>query len=59
MGIDDDLGLEIVAGDDVANRPQSGDDNADVRVHEQFDKAPTHTRVDERLNTFIRSFAEV
>ena len=56
---DHDLGLEVVARDDVANRAQSRRLNGCRGVHEEVNKPSTNTRFDHSLDLVVRTIREI
>ncbi|RUS23557.1 hypothetical protein BC938DRAFT_474959 [Jimgerdemannia flammicorona] len=51
--VDDDLGLNIVTSDDVADRAESRRLDRGGRVHQQFNEATAHARLNDSLNLLV------
>ena len=51
--VDDDLGLNVVASDDVAHGAQGGGDNAEGLVRQQLHEAAVHTSLDDLLDALV------
>ena len=57
--VDDGLRLAVVAGYNVANRPQSGGLNGRIRVRQQVDEPSRHAGVENGLDLVVRAVGEV
>ena len=57
--VDDDLGLNVIPGDDVAHSPEGGADHGLLVVHEELHGPPAHPAVDHRLDLVVGPIAEV
>ena len=57
--VDDDLGLDVVSGDDVADRPQRRADHTLLVVHQQLHDPPAHAAVYHSLDLVVGAVREV
>ena len=53
------LGLDIVSGNDVAHSPEGGADDRLLVVHEELHNPPAHAAVNHRLDLVIGPVTEV
>lgn len=59
MVADDDLRLEVVARDDVADGAEGGGLDGGRRVHEELDQALAHAGLDDSLDLLIGAVRQV
>ena len=57
--VDDDLGLDVVAGHDVSHGPEGGADDRLLVVHQELHYSPTDPAVYNGLDLVIGSVAQV